>query len=1265
MDTINIYDEICAKIRNSRREGKLDFSSLSNQMLDLLNSKSQERKKLSYLLSDVVPYDNLKECFILYDCSEYDPDSDSLKPFDLRTMVSKEVELPSPKHLKTSLQTVLTERAKVETKIGHILRFQNSLAVFRSVCPRFKDLRCIKMMKSYLDMIGDDPFYEDSDGGIHINYDFEKKKGCYDLLVASRFSLLLNSAFVEDMVMDERYNYYQSTKGTKLSDVIFDMARYLFKSPIVNTLLVKDRLTVIKTATFSVLRDFSKSEIPQWDEEAHRALRSYKVVHPTFDDRENFKRQKLEIQKDIKELEGPDYKLGITAEFLASLIMAPVNTKTIAVDNIVSFLECLIGYLRTNDYLTYRELAKVKPAPEHPGFERELLSTWMSVLEGRKQQIVDKTVEDWYNDILDMLTTKSAGGDSCKWRPGKSYTDKYTDEEFKEDSERWSSLQSGVKFSNKVMNFLYGPNGRRWFEPSFVRKLLIDIPGKIFSRNVPARKTRPIFAVHAALFILELFLGREIMRYLSKHRNVTMTKETSSFLANHSWGMIATSSGRHFIVITDFSGFDQTEQYSNVRRIAITALETFAKENPQMIKLPGWEKNAAEVMAEIWLQYRRAKFEDLEDLDQVFSGEFLTAAINTITNLSNWQYSVKKVKQLAIDEGMTSILQKIDLESTNYQVLGDDFVTIMEQKAELTSTEITWLADKLELCAGDNGLKINATKASIGRTYYEYLKKKCRYGYGVPRILQMQLFCGEKLNSKQPIQQMISGYAQTVYEWISRGGSLDRGLDIILFTFIIRGNVRYKDKDVLKQVQFPIETLFLPKDCGGIAYSPFSCVGAARDNFIPFYYGPTDIDRLIYAAEILHTRTNNVRDELAESIIKSGFVDFGLSIYETRNRTEKGRQRVTASVNASKLLDEYKVGYPVEWGVIREPYRTVKRAVKDIPQAYEVAFLEYSKVVREMQANEKMLEKHYAKQIPKTFIMTKKTLEKAKAMFRISNHVSIFEDENADFEPTYKLGKLPVIIKEGEIDEIDLIGLNKIRGKYSYEMVKKYKYSNAFIARMEEDVPIANYQDVKSLLFENEVVCPVAGLDPHVAKLLMTIGVSSEGELKSKEIANLTQTFREHGMPMDITLSALMKTCMSLYYAKFNGISATEVLSTFLTYIGIDPNFANSVSHQFMRYLEYFYLYNSVEEYYVNDVVTGYMDLSRGSQMRIADFQRYHKEPLIDALCKQLSLGLAVTQNMYLPFKRVTTTVVDEVVPLVLEDLKNREFTLSEKLFWM
>jgi hypothetical protein len=407
-------------------------------------------------------------------------------------------------------------------------------------------------------------------------------------------------------------------------------------------------------------------------------------------------------------------------------------------------------------------------------------------------------------------------------------------------------------------------------------------------------------------FSLETSFGLGIYRYLDKQPWFAAANYFGRPLEDHWWGFYCTGHDIYLVSSDDFSGFDISQHWENVRQYALAGIKKSTVVN--QIDKHRWGphfKNISEVVDFIWNKYREAWFKvgfTKVMLNQLLSGEFITLPFNTITNLVNAEYT----EGLLIING---IMKKIALRFTS--LLGDDAVKVYEIISNICHTDDEDLIREMMTIiikgAADNGFKLSETKSALRRHWYEYQKVAVLWGYHIPRVQVIQLICGEKINTSVSTLEVMASYANFIITFISRGGQpifCDR---LIKASWIVKRTLVDKTGSVKggkkTYYEYPYYALYVPRSLGGIGRFPGILLGASIDALIAILAEGAVRDAINRSAHAIKIPRSDFRRMAAKDLLNSGQLDKGIKFQKAN--MDKGR--VKAAKEASDTLKHYNI----------------------------------------------------------------------------------------------------------------------------------------------------------------------------------------------------------------------------------------------------------------------------------------------------------------------------------------------------------------------
>jgi len=803
--------------------------------------------------------------------------------------------------------------------------------------------------KTYLNYFDREPFREHADGTVQIN--------CRDTAFTLRFKLTMNCL----------WQWIQHKPGID-DNLICELWEFMFMNPQRNCLQMKDWKHVFMMVAFA------GSDL------GYKCLwLDQDLENPVHDRMDKWNEAELliayeeELTKNAAEMRAAG--LTLIPDRLVGLSKAPVNDENLAFYSFAVFLEAVTGYWRGDFPKIFKESIEEtmsSDVPSDPPFRKHLERIWADF--AVKWEIPDKNA--FIRHCVTELTTRSAGE-----IPVNVQSVKFTlfEEEF-----TW-------KLNDKMLAFFYDP-GRFFNETVFKASLTKDDPGLVFLRNVMSRKDRAVFGGKLIRHLLETLIVRQLMAWqgeqqLNGHPVFTLELDTGRAFTDHREWLFRSAIGDAFILLIDYSNYDQTERFANTRKHALHAIET-ALQNRVKKKIM-WDKDAVELLAAHWNSLEHAvyqllwgpgedesavkpeeilekenvsdnnnagqgatkqqvldKLEELKKenekiketnpglyrkrsmilltMDFVFSGEFITLGFN---NMTNYAITLEMLNDWISLEAFAQFLEFITV-----RLQGDDSITLFRVLSAYRACDnhqkaafIRSFVKEVSDRAEANGLKISAVKTGLRRGSFEFLKKMGIYGYFVPRYLQIVLNESERVSrTEDPIARMTSRIGQ-LRDWIWRGGTIKMALRRMYYEWNL---IRVVKTSRRREYLLPIEYLWVPLRFGGCGALPFNILDPNTDIVIMIGMDAYSEKVRKVMSLIVYCQDKapaSVLDEISEQIGPQLQLESFTKEWDDQDRL------LRAKVATDKLFDKY--GYKMK-NPFHERYdNLVKDTISDNPKA--------------------------------------------------------------------------------------------------------------------------------------------------------------------------------------------------------------------------------------------------------------------------------------------------------------------------------------------
>jgi hypothetical protein len=651
-------------------------------------------------------------------------------------------------------------RARTETMIGGITRFSTELRAHILTC-RMIDLEnntnvtdddpFLGMMKSYLSVIGYDPFIEDDGDRV-----FNLTK---DTCAATRCLLLLNASMLwrNGIAHPEGKN----RRGDREPTMLIEVVRHLFKNPMNNWSSLKGPLTIMHQCVFFRSPE-GKGEVLNWQHTSDAVADRYSikpVAHNQEGIHEYRKKDFLSAKAELRDMGLP--RLAAELEYLNTAI---VNHDNMARWRDVINLPSLIGYVRGHPGQTVRDMQAIQTdTVEYPAFEHELYSEWYDLVKRGIDENRLMTYDEWLATLPNTLTTKSAGVKPINFVLRMKFP----------DSDEYRDIRITIR--DKASMYQTDPD--KWIAFKIDKLLTSLYPGVFGMRSTTERKMRPVMVIPLPINMLEQPFG-SLVYGVQKHMEVfTISVASGRVVTDHWDAVVASGSQIVAFLAMDASQFDASQMHP-IATITIRAMFDAAK--AAGVFESGWGPWPSYFHAIAYIYgavYKDAVFiidGQKYSFDQVLSGEYVTLGRNNMTSRANWRY-VKKM----FYSRLSHVIAKLTI--LTEQIMGDDFIVPMRLVAEYdpsigkkTIVPKKMAEDITEVAvesSADNGISMDPKKTTFSLRY-EYLKVYAYYGYFFQRLLPIMIFSSETGNASSDIIENFSGWYSKVATYVSRGGRL-------------------------------------------------------------------------------------------------------------------------------------------------------------------------------------------------------------------------------------------------------------------------------------------------------------------------------------------------------------------------------------------------------------------------------------------------------------------------------------------------------------
>jgi hypothetical protein len=495
-----------------------------------------------------------------------------------------------------------------------------------------------------------------------------------------------------------------------------------------------------------------------------------------------------------------------------------------------------------------------------------------------------------------------------------------------------------INATDKTMNYLADPD--IYFNKEMVmREMTISHPGNIFFRDVPARKTRVVLGVPMATYFVEALIAPQILNYQGRQPYFSLFKDAGRVLADHSFMIYASSRGDILGEGRDFSSFDQTENYENVRRFVISGMMAALRDNGESF---GDWKDVTEALKAIWSKTSRAIFKGggvVVELNMVLSGEFMTILMNNITNRS-FQLSLRYAENECANPEIQGFLRKTKVIEAEDKIMGDDASEHRRVYGKLTPGEWKAHLKFLEFWASFNHMIIKAEKTEMSLIELTYLKKWAWYGFNITRVMQKQQISSERVKLKDDPIAAMHDLGAEFSESVARGWDHDFMVSWQTFTMALLTNYRFVDEYATDQKnqtsrnaptnerfsheKFPITAFFAPRDIGGAGLLPWTPVGSNTNVAWLHLFDEVWRYETLYSGSLVEDVFSGQVKEFADSVIETGVLDKGLKAID--QSLNQGRRKDSAAAREWLRTKGVVVGSAA---YDQTPGRLVRRTIQD------------------------------------------------------------------------------------------------------------------------------------------------------------------------------------------------------------------------------------------------------------------------------------------------------------------------------------------------
>jgi hypothetical protein len=904
---------------------------------------ARERYKLPYLLEDVIPL-AFKITYV-NTCSDTDIWSHPCK----EGIVSNEV------------WEKAVNRSRIESLVGHFCTLPESIYVFRCATGFDPNNPFIRMMKYYLqvELKGVEPFVPGRLGAFLTNI-----KG--DNMAATRLLLLLNAAM-----------FWHQFKDSFRDGFFEEVVEFLFQDPHYHSKVLKDTINVTRKGAFCSA-PLNKGWIINWNpigEGWDVSLNGYALRAVDFNDPVYAAYIKEDVNKCLKDLStGVEAKFDKDKKFipmsmfrlgveLLSMLEAEVNEANIRKWGVLLSLEGMTGYTRTLAPLSHKKQVEIEHVPENeltwsviPFLEDEWCKLVIQCARARKIM----SYHEWEWLLHSIQTTRSAGGDAISMKVPVKFNLPAMGR-LKEDKDGGKVL--AMLFTDKSMCWLANP--AKYKNPQVFMQMYDEItPGQVGNRYVVGGKAaRAVFMIRESDYCHEAALAIGANDEMARSVETTQPwgtmndfregKDTGIIPIDHTVGLYYTSTGRHMIVAADQSNFD-SHQGPKIRLAGVNGTKRAllmegltGKWGPWNSFFTMWEilQGPGKKIGAVY-KSGSGEYEQTITMSSEQSGELLTLVNNNLVNRSLFRVFWEKFTVSALE-------RELRLKVCGF--LGDDSIQIYEMMnpKHWSLSRYELFLDMNVMASRENDFEQHKKKSESRLSSYEFLKKRCIYGYQAS-IFLTQLFASENAPNRQWPTTMVSSYARTCSLMWTRGFDHDLMVRIVWYTWMMHRTLKMIDGHETKYYVLPMALLFTPISMRGCGQLPWTLMGASKDVIIALsaQKDPVMAKYINSAAGVVaKVSTSNIRQTMADLITQGDGIFVAVrgskeykemppvlnGIRDLQQRMQDPRivGRIDAARQAAKFLDRYGI-HSERLYYENFPFQKVKQSVEANPKLAEL-----------------------------------------------------------------------------------------------------------------------------------------------------------------------------------------------------------------------------------------------------------------------------------------------------------------------------------------
>jgi hypothetical protein len=731
-------------------------------------------------------------------------------------------------------------------------RLWNTLFIIIGSCRDVAKSPILAGLKWYLGTFPTEPFIEGRSGNIEVKVD--------DAAVVLRVRLTLNALWIwgQDNKVPHR-------------PILTEVWRWLFVNPMARTAKMKKMKAALVQSAFACP---SGGVIATWNENLSSVTPT--VVQPAnmsgphrhgdkLYDCHVLLARKKEIDEALTAMmeEG----LTLTATAMRELLRAPITKENMSLYSIFTFIEAMTGFMHDDFAESFKQTVAEqaeKDAPENPPYKAFL----DQVLDEFWAEFKHPLKHDLQGYIVHEMTTRSSGMQVSRLpelRPTVTLDGRTIQLAWRPNSKvEYMMALPGAVFDEKILRASYTP----------------EEPGRVFRRNVPARATRKVAGGTVQNHASEIIIAGPMQEFLERTKlgGTTITplapgQTVGKFLPDHRAWFYHSSIGDRMIALLDFSNYDESERFANVRKPMIDNLDKWIAHYDVADRNGGYklfgDLTPLQALRVHWNKVHNAYyaveggFEDpvLLKLDQMLSGERLTLIINTLVHMAFQRFYLLILAHKGLPFGFDLSSIQGDDEITLFKLLEPFRNGSVEERALFANA----LAMLVEQAADANGLTISASKTWVRLFAFEYLKKMGMYGYVIPRIMQLQM--NEKETAGRdvpPIDRMASRVGE-LREYVLRGGSLECALQRLHLEWATIRVVKGRNNTDLI---IPYEVMWIPRGLGGVGMYSFNIIDPNVDFLLHHMEMPESVSRRIgyWVAAMARTKQRSTANDVASQV---------------------------------------------------------------------------------------------------------------------------------------------------------------------------------------------------------------------------------------------------------------------------------------------------------------------------------------------------------------------------------------------------------------